>query len=305
MNSISKRHQAILALIAANIIWGAASPIFKWSLTNIEPFTLAFLRFSLAALIILPFVIRHLTVRKEDRSTLVFLSLAGVTFNISFFFLGLKIAPAINAPIIATAGPLFLLASSSLFLKEKLKTKVIVGTATGFLGVSLIIFRPIAENGLDLAVLGNFLFVLATLTGVIHTVLIKKIIPHYEPMVLTFWAFVIGTVTFLPLFTIEVARFGFLPNLAFPGIVSILFGVLLCSATAYFLYHWSIKQLLAQEVGVFAYLDPIIAIVIAAPLLGEYPTPIYLLGAIFVFLGIFIAQGRLPYHPIQKWWKEG
>ena len=36
---------AILALVIANIIWGAASPIFKYALTDIPPFTLAFIRF--------------------------------------------------------------------------------------------------------------------------------------------------------------------------------------------------------------------------------------------------------------------
>ena len=35
----------ILALIITNVIWGAASPIFKLALTNIPPFTLAFIRF--------------------------------------------------------------------------------------------------------------------------------------------------------------------------------------------------------------------------------------------------------------------
>ncbi len=301
LTKLNKHQQAILALIVANIIWGAASPIFKWSLTNIEPFTLAFLRFFLSALILLPLAARNLKIQKGDRLPLIFLALSGVTFNISFFFLGLEFAPAINAPIIATAGPLFLLVGSSLFLKEELKTKILAGTAVGFLGVSLIIFRPIAENGFDAAVFGNFLFVLATISGVIHTVITKKIIPRYEPLVITFWTFLVGALTFIPFFLWEIEKVGFLTNLALPGIGGILFGVFLCSSVAYFLYHWAIKHLYTQEVGIFAYLDPIIAIIIAMPLLGEIPTPTYLVGSLFVFAGIFIAQGRIPYHPFWKW----
>lgn len=34
-----------VALVIANIIWGGASPIFKYALQNIPPFTLAFIRF--------------------------------------------------------------------------------------------------------------------------------------------------------------------------------------------------------------------------------------------------------------------
>ena len=33
---MSKAKLAIIALIVANLIWGAASPIFKWSLVSIE-----------------------------------------------------------------------------------------------------------------------------------------------------------------------------------------------------------------------------------------------------------------------------
>ena len=304
MNSASKRHQAILALIAANIIWGAASPIFKWSLTNIEPFTLAFLRFFLAALLLLPFTLGALRIKREDWLKLFFLALFGITINISFFFLGLRLAPAINAPIVATAGPIFLLIACLSILKEKLKFRVVFGTTIGFWGVILIVFRPLLEDGFSVAVLGNLFFVLATLGSVVHTILTKKIISNYKPITITFWSFTIGAVTFLPLFFFEIREFGFLTNLAVPGLVGILFGVFLCSTMAYFLYHLAIKRLLTQEVGVFAYLDPIVAILLAIPLLGEFPTPTYLVGAALVFLGILIAEGRIPYHPLQKWSKD-
>ncbi|MDP3955344.1 MAG: DMT family transporter [bacterium] len=292
-----KHQKAIIALIIANIIWGAASPIFKWSLTNVEPFTLAFLRFAFAAILLYPLAKHSLYVAKKDWVKLLILSLAGITFNISFFFFGLKLAPSINAPIIATAGPIFLLICCLFFLKEKLRPKIAIGTAIGFLGVLFIILRPIFENGFNLAVLGNLFFVLATAGAVIHTVFLKKLAPRYHPLTIAFWSFFIGSVSFLPFFYFEVQKVGFLPNLELPGLFGILFGIFLCSALAYYLYDWAIKQLYAQEVGVFAYLDPIIAIIIAIPLLGEIPTPTYLLGALFVFAGIFIAQGRIPYHP--------
>lgn len=93
-------NQAILALIAANIIWGAASPIFKFALENIPPFTLAFLRFFGAALILFPFTVKSMWIKREDWLDLFLLSIFGITINITFFFMGLKYAPSINAPII-------------------------------------------------------------------------------------------------------------------------------------------------------------------------------------------------------------
>ena len=64
----------VLALIIANVIWGMASPIFKFSLTNIPPFTLAFTRFFFAGLIFLPFARskwQHLTAKQWFKIILV------------------------------------------------------------------------------------------------------------------------------------------------------------------------------------------------------------------------------------------
>src|SRR3989338_6900538 len=97
-----RHRKAILALILANIIWGAASPIFKFSLQNIPPFTLAFIRFYGASLILLVMTYPYLKIERKDWLKMVLLSFFGVTFNISFFFLGLKLAPSINAPFISS-----------------------------------------------------------------------------------------------------------------------------------------------------------------------------------------------------------
>jgi drug/metabolite transporter (DMT)-like permease len=58
-----KRKLAIIALIISNTIWGAASPIFKWSLQNVHPFTLAYLRFALAVFVLFPFVYKDLRLK--------------------------------------------------------------------------------------------------------------------------------------------------------------------------------------------------------------------------------------------------
>ena len=129
---------AVIALIIANIIWGAAPPIFKWALQDIEPFTLAFLRFFIASIMILPFAYKHLHVKREDIAEVFLIGFLGVTLNIAFFFLGLKYAPSINASIIGSAGPIFLILFAFLFLREKPKERVIAGSLIGLLGVLVI-----------------------------------------------------------------------------------------------------------------------------------------------------------------------
>lgn len=289
---------AVIALIIANIIWGAAPPIFKWALEDIGPFTLAFLRFFIATILILPFAYKHLHVKKEDIAEVFLIGFLGVTFNIAFFFLGLKYAPSINASIIGSAGPIFLILFAFLFLREKPKKRVITGSIIGLLGVLVIIFKPLllAEPNLDL--LGNAFFFLAMLGGLGHTIIGRQLLKKYEPLGLTFWSFLIGALCFLPLFINEIQNQTSLSNITLNVVVGVSFGAILCSTIAYYLFFRALKYMPASETGIFVYLDPIVTVLIALPLLGEAPDTFYYIGSLFVFFGIYIAEGRLHYHPL-------
>jgi drug/metabolite transporter (DMT)-like permease len=295
---LSKNQKAVIALIIANTIWGAASPIFKWSLANIGIFTLAFLRFFIAAYIILPFTARNLHIRKEHILPVLFASITGISVNIGFYFLALHYTASINVPIIGSSGPIILLIFSSIFLHEKPKSKVINGMLISLIGILIVIIAPTAQNGVDMSIIGNLLLVVATIASVTQTVIAKKIAPFYDYKTIVFWEFLIGSVTFFPLMLNEVRLYGFLPNLGLPGIIGILFGALLSSAAGYLLYHYALKYMTAGESGVFTYLDPITAIIIAVPLLHETISFAYVIGASLVFLGIYLAEGRIHYHPV-------
>jgi drug/metabolite transporter (DMT)-like permease len=89
-------------------------------------------------------------------------------------------------------------------------------------------------------------------------------------------------------------------NILPQGLVGILFGAVFTSNVAYMLFNFAVKHIHANEVGVFLYLDPVVTVLIAVPLLGETITMTFLLGALMVFAGIFISEGRLHYHPLHK-----
>lgn len=296
---LSQTKGAILALILANIIWGAAPPIFKWSLHDVGPFTLAFLRFVIATLIFLPITWNHYTIFKKDWLSIILIVILGITVNISFFFWGLSYAPSINASIIGSAGPIFIILGSFWFLREKPKKKVIIGSNIGLLGVLFLILVPFFRDGhsSQLVSLGNIFFVISVLGSVGQTLIARRIMEKYLAITITFWSFALGALSFLPFFVLEVAHRGFLPHLTAQGATGIIFGGFLSSALAYFLFYYALKYLQAADVSVFVYIDPIITILVAYPLLGEVPDVTFILGSILVFGGIFIAEGRLHWHP--------
>ena len=297
---LTKVQLGILALIATNVIWGAAFPIYKWALQDVPPFTFLFFRFFLAAWLILPFTGPTLRIKQQDWGTLTALSLSGTTLAVAFWFLGLKMSASINAPIIAATGPIFILLFAVLFLKEKLKLKTVIGTAISMGGVLFIVIRPLFEHGGSGSLEGNIFFLLATLAGVAHVILLKRLSPKYNILAITFWSFIIGSLAAVPLTVYESTTIGLLPNLHFQGIVGLIFGTIFSSALAYSLYIFGIKQVSVNETGVFSYIEPIIASLVALPLLGEQINTAYVFGAFMVFLGIYISEAKLHYHPFHR-----
>ncbi len=293
----------IIALIIANIIWGAGSPIFKLALTNLPVYTFVFARFFFATLIFLPFVIKaKQKISLKDYRDLFIAGIFGVTLHISAYFLGLQRTQSINAPIIASASPVFLFFLSVIFLKEKLNFKVLNGMFLSLLGVLVIVLAPIFGlkiNNIKTSVEGNILLILAVIFSIIAVLIHKKVLDKVNPYVVGFWTFIFGSLPLIPLVFNEFKSWS-LSDLNFYGAFGLIYGILLNTALAYALYFYGLSKIKAQEVGAFTYVDPVIAILIAAPLLAEYPDKFFVLGTFFVFLGIYISEGRIPWHPFSK-----
>ncbi|CAN5191984.1 DMT family transporter [soil metagenome] len=300
----SKYHLAVLALIVTNIIWGASIPILKWSLESVPPFTFAFIRFFLSALLLLPFTIHRLKITRHDAISLFVLAFTGFFLHIGLLLVGLTISTSLNSSIITAAAPIFLILGSVILFKERVKKKVILGSGISLLGVLLIIIRPLFDKGIDGSIIGNILFVLGTLSFVTYTILIKEYSTHLRTTTVTFYMFAFATVIFFPFSLMESSQHNILQLLDTRAVIGILFGTIFTSIIGYLFYNYAIRLVKASEVGVFLYMDPIITALVAVPLLHEKITTIFLLGTLLVFVGIFVAEKRIHYHPIHLLFKK-
>lgn len=295
---MSKTKLAILALIIANIIWGAASPLLKWSMETIQPFTLAFFRFLIPALLVILIRPQSLKIRLKDLPLFFAAGFFGSTINIGAFLIGIHQTASINSPIISSSGPIFLLLASILFLKEHPTRKMLLGNLLGLTGVLLIVVEPLLNNHHAASFAGNLLLVVATIGSIIGTVFAKKLARRYHALTITFWTFGIGSVFFIPSMLQELGRVSLMTQIQGQGLFGIVYGGIFSSFIGYTLFFWSLRHLYASQTSVFTYMDPIVAMLIAAPLLGEYPNLFFIAGTFLVFFGIFVAEGRIHYHPI-------
>ncbi len=289
----------IIAIIIANIIWGAGSPIFKYALDDIPPFTLAFIRFFSASFIFLPLAFHHY--KKMNLKLwwhLIMGAFWGIAVNVSFFFLGLKLAPSINASIISSTGPIVLYVLSLRLLKEKPHPQIIRGMFISLLGALIIILAPIIKStqlhtlteqaGMS-TFLGNLAFVAAMIGGIMLSIDNKQLAGKVHPYTVTGFQFFIGSLAFIPLMVMELESWHF-DQLTDKSWIGILYGVFLSSALAYAAHNFALTKMSAQKVGIFTYLMPVAAVFVAIPLLGEYPDIFFIIGSCTVLAGILIGE---------------
>lgn len=282
----------ILALIIANIIWGAAIPIFKYSLVNVPTFIFLCTRFFGAALIFFPAaLVVHKAFPIKDLIRICIGTLFGITFSIGLFFLGLQRAPSLNFSIIISISPILLYFCAVLLLKELPHWRVIVGNHIAFAGVLFIILVPIIIDGTynPGETLGNFLFLLATISNVIFVLYAKKYLAHINPYQLLFYMFAIAGLTLLPFAQLELQQWSW-AQLDSRGMIGLLYGTFFSSALAYYLQHWAIIRTDAQQIGVLTYIQPLVAIFIAIPLLHEVPSIYFYIGSILIISGVVLAE---------------
>lgn len=293
MKSIfSKTNLPLFAIAIACLVWGAGSPIFKWSLTNVPTFTLAYFRFAIASLILFPFVTKKLFIAKTDLPRLFLIAVLGISINIIFFFWGLQLTSSISTSIIIALEPIFILLASLIFLGEKPHKNIWLGIIISLIGFIVVIIKTLINGDKSSSLLGELFIIIAVISYAGQTIFTKELSQKYEAVTLTFWSFIIGTLTFLPLMVSEALKPNWLIDLSFNGIFGILYGAIGSSALAYFLYNWGIKHVQVSKTAVLNYLNTISGVIVAVILLHEQITPPFLLGSILIFAGVYITEKR-------------
>lgn len=287
----------ILALLLTNIIWGAAAPIFKWALLDMPPFTFAFIRFAIAGGILFPYLFTkpiHLSMRQM--SLLCFGAFIGFTVRISMVYLGLQRLSSMNWSLIASIGPVMMFFVSILFLKERFHARKLIGMSLALMGAVVVIVGPLLSTEAVAATAseleGVAYVVIMMICTVIYTLLHRRISAHIEPIQLIALSFVFAAVTFFPLALFEWQTYS-ITSLTLPAAIGLFYAVVFASLIAYYCYIYGITHIDAQEIGIFSYVDPLAAFIVAMPLLHEQPSIWTGLGALIIFGGIYLSERRL------------
>ncbi|WP_431858617.1 DMT family transporter [Azospirillum sp.] len=287
------------AFMASNAVIGRAAA------QVVPPVGLAFWRWLVAFLIVLPFAWRGLV--RHRRALLAgwrrFLALGALGMGVcgAVVYMGLQHTTATNAGLIYATSPVFILAISAVALKEAVTPRQIVGIALALAGVLAILTRGELAALLGFAFNRGDLLVLAgAVAWAVYTVLLRRSGGTPLPVVTQFAANALSGVLVLAPFYAWETLGGHPVVPTWETAVRILGVALVASVLAFLAYQKTIALLGPARAGTALYVSPVWVALLAWALLGEGLELFHLAGVALIFPGVLLATLPASPRPVSR-----
>jgi drug/metabolite transporter (DMT)-like permease len=285
-----------LWLLLVMLIWGSNFTVVKFSIEDqLSPLAFTALRF-ITASVMMPILLgvsgRDFKVDRRDAWRLFALSLLGnVTYQVLFIY-GMAWTRAGNAALILATTPMFTAMIGRMRRREYFTSRGVAGLLLAFVGIVLIIAAGHKEFAFDKALLGDVLLIGATLCWTVYTVWAQPLVQAHGALKATTLIMVSGTPALLLISAPSLASqdWGRVSMLGWMGAV---FSGALAIALAQILWNDGVRKIGPTRTAVYSNLTPVVAVLVAWPALGEVPTSGQVLGAVIIFIGIYLVRGGM------------
>ena len=302
----------------AVIVWGGTFIATKVALLEIPPETVVWLRFGIGVVVLgAAVVLRRQFARPSGRELAYFtlLGFIGITFHQWLQSTGLVTSQASTTAWIVSTIPVFMAILGWIFLRERLRWVQAGGIALAGLGVLLVVsqgnLRSLGTGGFGAP--GDLLILISAPNWAVFSILSRKGLQRYPATWMMFYVMLSGwLLTTLP-FLVQAGvgdhgqlswqGWGSIPTLALSGLAEIgqlswrgWIGVgilgLFASGLAYIAWYDALKAISAARVGVLLYIEPLVAVAVAAVVLAEPVRWAALLGGAIILFGVWLVQRK-------------
>lgn len=292
---MKSRGFAIFALFMVQLLYGLNFTFAKIVINEnyVKPFAFVILRVGGATILFWLFslLLPKEKIERNDYFKFFIAAVFGVVINMLLFLKGLELTTPIHAASIVTVTPVIILLLSAFILKEKITNLKILGVALAFVGaLTLTLFGESTRAG-DNVVLGNTFIFINAISYSIYIILIKQLTAKYHPFTFIKWLFLFGFFMVLPFGyseLLEVKWTTFTPYVSF----SVGFVVVGATFATYLLNPLALSKLKASTVGVFIYLQPVIAGLFAIIMGADVVDAIKIVTMVLIFCGVYLVSKK-------------
>ncbi|HEY9530797.1 MAG TPA: DMT family transporter [Burkholderiales bacterium] len=283
-------------LALANLLW-AGNWVTGRALGEVfDPVSLNFWRWTLASLILLPFALPALVAKRailrRDAGILLVLAFFGVALFQTMVYQGLRTTTAVNAVLLNSSLPLFMLLCSWALEGERPSGRQIAGMLVSLAGILVIVSRGELERLRQVELhAGDAWILLAMPVWGIYSVLLKRRPSELggSPFLLAISA--AGALMLAPLYAAQAIAVP--PRWPSPAeAIGVLYIALAASVLAFAFWNRGVAVVGANAAGFTIHLLPAFGTVLAILLLDESFAGFHAAGFVIILCGVFLATRR-------------
>ncbi len=284
--------QGNAAMLVASIIFGANIPISKNLMPYwMSPWAVSYSRFAFGAIMfwLVSMFMPRTKIHKKDMLTLFVGSLLGVGINQTAFIYGLQQTAPTDASIVVTTMPIMAMMIAFFILREPITLKKAGGVFLGLTGVlSIILSASYNSGGKGASVIGDLFCMLSCLSYAFFLVVTRNISKKYNGVTIMKWMFLFSSIVTFPLgfYDLVSARiFVSGDKTAWGSYLYLLVGA---TFLTYLLIPEAQKRIRPTTIGMYNYVQPLVASIIAISLGQDSFSWIKPIAAILIFLGVYM-----------------
>jgi drug/metabolite transporter (DMT)-like permease len=285
-----------LLLTLCALFWAGNSVVGRALHDSVPPVTLAFWRWSIALLLLMPWVAGPL--RRQWRAivsnwkVMLLLSLLGVATYNTLNYMALQTTTATNSALINSVCTVLIIVVNYVLFRVHATGLQWAGVAVSLAGTLVIVCRgdPAVLSGLEL-VRGDVLLMVLALFWALYTACLRWRPRELDPLGFLGGTIVIGLLVLAPLYVWE--ALSAVPVTFTPGVTAgIAYTGIFPSVLAYLFWNRGVAEVGSNRAGQFLHLIPVFGTLLAVVFLGESLKLFHLFGAVLIFVGIYLAAPR-------------
>lgn len=283
--------KALLALAIVSLVWGTTWVVSRQGVLHMPALQLSGIRQIIGGSCYLLFFLykKYPLPSKADLLPLIVLSVLNFVMSNGLSTWGVKYISAGLASIMGAIFPLWIVLIGFASGNTTPPKKAIAGVLIGFSGICVIFYDHLADFINPDFQFGIFLSLIATLSWAFGTLYTKKHAKVFNPYFgLGFQMVLAGVV----LVSISSFDSGFMALSEIPAIswFAILYLVFFGSIIGFSCYLYALQHLPTEQTSIYAYINPLVALIAGWIVLSEEISFIILLGCFITLFGIYLVN---------------
>jgi len=215
------------------------------------------------------------------------LGVVGVGFNQYFFVEGMSRTSVPHGALFIALTPALVLVLATIVGQERITRLKIAGLVLATSGIACLQIGADRSGGSS--IFGDAIVFCASISFATYTVLSKRLAGRAHGMSVVTYGFIGSALAFVPGLAWTLPRINY-ASIGNRSWLALLYMSIASSVICYVVYYRALESLPASRVSALSYLQPLVAITTAIPLLGEPITKTIIAGGTLILTGVLLAE---------------